>query len=707
MKTFLRNGHCPSILAVAIMLFSQFDSHSQNIYSTKANGNWNSPSTWTAGFVPPTGLLTSLTIININHSVTYNSSQDIKNYGTIKLVNTTGTVPVLTIPSGVKFENQSSGKVYITDAEYRQYRFVGGGNSGTTQSGDFINKGGYLEIKNSIVEVAQNFTNDDEGKRIFRKGLLLIGNEYQLINDEAIDTLDKVSVSAGWHGSGGMNISDGMIYFNQAKIQIAGSSSKLDFSAGTGRGDIDYITFKNHVTSTIGSGELKVSSSVSTGGLLNLDAYCVSSAGQYKTNNKFTGSQSFDCSLNYFPSTFMIQQTVNLTAGLGFSAPQAIGTPSLAVGAKYKFALVNDTTDAVVTIDSLINGATVSSIDDNTAGTGYGFAFQPKVSSGNQIGKSYAVFTISFFKTGTNTPVSLQYINATPLDIDGGSALKEFAQISMGTGAGMNYMSASSDISMAQVSPGAYYAQNTAGIERDNIDTSSFNNMFTVYNTDMSSFQIRYGTVKTNTSNSSRQFSLYMKGFAYTPVHTLPVKMASFNAMLVSNKKVDLKWITSTEINVNRFMVERSLDGSTYNEIAMVLAYGNSTSAKNYVFKDDLNSLQAKVVYYRLRTIDEDGKTEYSAVRLIKLSGAEINDLKVLTYPNPVTNEVRVTVPASWQTKQVLYELFSANGQPVKKINTAAASQTETINIDMLAPGFYILRVSCDGVTAQQKIVKQ
>ena len=33
--------------------------------------------------------------------------------------------------------------------------------------------------------------------------------------------------------------------------------------------------------------------------------------------------------------------------------------------------------------------------------------------------------------------------------------------------------------------------------------------------------------------------------------------------------------------------------------------------------------------------------------------------------------------------------------------------QTESININSLAPGFYIARVICNGETAQQKIIKR
>jgi hypothetical protein len=410
--------------------------------------------------------------------------------------------------------------------------------------------------------------------------------------------------------------------------------------------------------------------------------------------------------MNYFPSTFVIQQGTNLNAGLGFTNPQPVGATSLSVGARYRFASVNDTTDAVVRIDSLINGASVESIDDNTPGTGYAFAFQPRVRAGNT-GKSYAVFTISFYKKGTNTPVSLQYINGTPIDIDGNASLKEYAEIDMGTGSTLSYMSSTMDISLQQVGSGIFRAQNILGIERDNLDTVSYNNMYTVANTDMSSFKVKYGAVTTNNAHSVRQYSLYMKGFSYTPLHTLPVKLKTFNANLKGDNVVDLTWTTAMEINVSHFVIEKSVNGSSFTDAGIVFAFGNSTIERNYSMTDKLMNTQDAVIYYRLRSVDNDGKTELSETRAVRISSKPQSTVTVLTYPNPASNELRITVPSGWQNKKVVYELYTANGQAVRRIENGNSSQTETLNISALAPGFYMVRVSCNGEVAQQKIIKQ
>ncbi len=391
---------------------------------------------------------------------------------------------------------------------------------------------------------------------------------------------------------------------------------------------------------------------------------------------------------------------------LNFDNPQLQSGTDLQVGAKYLFANVESNVDAVVQIDSLVNGAKINKIDDNSNGQGYKEAFQPAVQSGNVIGMSYAVFSIKFYEKGTNTPVTLSVVHATALDLDGNNSLKEFARVNMGAGGNMNYMIATPDISVTQIAPGDFIAQNVLGIERAGIDTSSLANMFTASNSAVSSFTIKYGTITSNPASPTRQFSMYMKRFNY-PGNLLPVKLTSFSAMLNANNKVDLKWSTATEINLNYFMVEKSTDGINFTDVGLVFANGNSTDKMNYSLTDNVSNVQSGVIYYRLRSVDNDKKSQLSETRIIRISKTNANNLSILAYPNPVSTELHITIPANWQNKKLTYEVVALNGQTVKRNESANSSQTETLNIAALSPGMYVIRVSCEGQIAQQKIVKQ
>jgi hypothetical protein len=399
-----------------------------------------------------------------------------------------------------------------------------------------------------------------------------------------------------------------------------------------------------------------------------------------------------------------------LTKGLSFKTArlETNRNSDLKQGAVYLFEDVFTGVDARLKIDSLVNGAKVLKIDDNSNGLGYADALQPEVQSGNVIGRSYAVFSITFYKEGSQTVQPLQSVNATALDIDGSLTLKEFAEVNMGQGATASYMGGGlSDLSLLNLLTGKFRGDNILGIERSGIDTSSFANMYTTKNTAVSSFTIKFGTMTLLPTTDSRQFSLYMKGFTYPSQVTLPVELSSFSAMFNGDNKVELKWTTATEINVSHFVIEKSLDGKSFSDAGVVFAAGNSSSDINYSFNDKVNVSQSNMFYYRLRSVDIDGRKQYSSIRMVRIAKDNTQGIAILTYPNPVTNELRITVPASWQGKKVSYEVLSNNGRLTIRTESGNSSQTEAINVSALNSGMYLVRVSCNGETAVQKIVKQ
>lgn len=187
----------------------------------------------------------------------------------------------------------------------------------------------------------------------------------------------------------------------------------------------------------------------------------------------------------------------------------------------------------------------------------------------------------------------------------------------------------------------------------------------------------------------------------------LPAKLVSFNVNLNHQQtKVNLTWTTDEELNVSHFVIERSTDGQHFSKHVTVFANVNTGIKNEYIFSDSLNSLTSVVIYYRLRTVNKNGSFQLSKIRFIRLNKKTENTITILTYPNPVTNELKVTIPANWQNKKVNYELFRVNGQSVKNIENVNSSQIENINVSDLQPGMYFVRVSCEGQIAQQKLIK-
>lgn len=393
---------------------------------------------------------------------------------------------------------------------------------------------------------------------------------------------------------------------------------------------------------------------------------------------------------------------------LGFGKPKLISGKALKVGAIYRFDEITPGIYALLTIDSLVNGAQVDDIDDNSNGVGYTDALQPRVNIPglrNSVSHdAYAVFTMDFYNSTTNGSVNLQTLNATGLDIDGNATLKEFDEIDMGGGTA-TYMSTTPDISVISILSGLKYrASNILGIERDGIDTSAFANMFTVSKSNVSSFKMKLGGTSLQTTSSVRQFSVYMQGFQYPNQITLPVKLVGFTANY-NNPNALLNWSTAQEHNFNYFMIERSTDGQNFSQVALVFGAGESDRKIDYSYNDKDLKGRGGILYYRLKQVDIDGKFSYSSVRIIRL-GEEKTSVTLTTFPNPVATDLRITLPTSWQNKHIQIDLYNVNGQRVNGQDIANSSQTESISVASLQRGIYFVEVRNDEETAKQRIVK-
>lgn len=383
-------------------------------------------------------------------------------------------------------------------------------------------------------------------------------------------------------------------------------------------------------------------------------------------------------------------------------------------GAVYRFSNVNNQLDALMTITGRSSSQVAISNLDIT-GNGFNKAFQPQIKFNNgnisSAGTWWIEFQFQFVNKGTTLPAQMSQFYVTGLDIDGnGSRLREWdafyggASYVLENNSQLTVANLLGTLNLPLLNGKQFMGSQT---ERNNIDTAATDVMTTVKYSNTSTMVIRLGATTTGSaSNANRMYSVWFKNFAYiAPISTLPVKLTAFTAALAKDK-VNLKWETASEINVSHFELERSTDGVNFSQAAMVFSNGAADTKANYAYSDNVASFQVPVVYYRLRSVDIDGKSEISETRIIRLAKDQANSISLLTYPNPVMNELRVTVPNNWQNKQTVFELFNANGQIANRKATNGSNQTETINTSNLAPGFYIVRVSCDGQTAQQKIVK-
>jgi hypothetical protein len=172
----------------------------------------------------------------------------------------------------------------------------------------------------------------------------------------------------------------------------------------------------------------------------------------------------------------------------------------------------------------------------------------------------------------------------------------------------------------------------------------------------------------------------------------------------LDNGKASLKWVSATELNFSHYSVQRSFDGKDFTDVSMVLSSGKDLNNVSYAYTENVSNVNG-LVYYRLKMVDIDGKYKYSAIRILKVNAAG-SALSISTYPNPVANELRITIPSQWQDRKVVYDMFNTSGKMVKRYVSQRASQTEVLYLNDVNAGSYVIRLSSGDETLAQQIVK-
>jgi len=96
----------------------------------------------------------------------------------------------------------------------------------------------------------------------------------------------------------------------------------------------------------------------------------------------------------------------------------------------------------------------------------------------------------------------------------------------------------------------------------------------------------------------------------------LPIILSSFTAVRNSNNTVTVAWTTQLETMVSIFIIERCTDGTQWSQIGTKQPTNGGSVTTNYTFID--NSPFKNNNFYRLKSVDLDGKISFGPVALVK-----------------------------------------------------------------------------------------
>ena len=376
-------------------------------------------------------------------------------------------------------------------------------------------------------------------------------------------------------------------------------------------------------------------------------------------------------------------------------------------GSTYRFSNIADGLDAVITITSRSNASVVLSNMDTTGSIGYDNAFQPVLGIPGTAPANttwWMDFNMSLYQAGTTIPVMPMQFYATGLDIDGdGVTINEWTEMYKIEKIDSALVNSLTFKKLSSYFQGYDYRIEGIIANSAGIDTSAKNVMAKFKYSNKQSINFRIGA---STAGSTSTAAMRLNSIWFSDLYigtTMPLKLISFSAE-IENNLVGLKWTTASEENLKKFVIERSYDNKNFSEVNAVLPHDHPADKNNYTFLDKLSENSPTTVYYRLHSVDINGKGEYSDTRIITMQ--KNSSLNISAYPNPVMNNLLVTIPSAWQKKNVMFELLTVNGQVAKIFNTTNTGQTEILSVNNIAPGSYFLSASCNGKIVRGKIIK-
>ena len=179
----------------------------------------------------------------------------------------------------------------------------------------------------------------------------------------------------------------------------------------------------------------------------------------------------------------------------------------------------------------------------------------------------------------------------------------------------------------------------------------------------------------------------------------VPVTLISFTGKNNGNSN-QLSWKVENEQHLNYYELQRSFDGQNFKGIFQIKASGNNS----YTYNDLVATAGSAIYYYRLKSVDKDGKFKNSVVIKIRTN---VNGFAVVN-PNPFKDKLVVTIesPALHKATFILTDMRGRQLYRDNKLLPAGTNAVEINETGRLSKGTYLLTIIESQQTQSIKVVK-
>ena len=186
---------------------------------------------------------------------------------------------------------------------------------------------------------------------------------------------------------------------------------------------------------------------------------------------------------------------------------------------------------------------------------------------------------------------------------------------------------------------------------------------------------------------------------AFSKNGILPVELLFFKGSK-GLESVNLSWATASELNFDFFEIQKSKDGKEFYPIGTVKGNGTTTTRQNYSFNDEKPSIGKN--YYRLKSVDFDGYSEYFNVVMVDYDGKR----NFSVYPNPSDGATFTTETNFTPKSRAFVAIYSALGSEIARYEVSGDVSTLTLPVKLESGVYFAKYISVDFTTTTQVLVK-
>lgn len=171
----------------------------------------------------------------------------------------------------------------------------------------------------------------------------------------------------------------------------------------------------------------------------------------------------------------------------------------------------------------------------------------------------------------------------------------------------------------------------------------------------------------------------------------LPVELLHFDGTCAEGL-ITLNWATASELNCERFEIERYSDAEGWKALGALPALGDGTGSTRYAFTDRPPDTE-DALRYRLMEVEASGRSV--ALRTIVVQGCTFDD-RMMIFPNPADMGFTVRIPSHLIENTRHLDVRDALGRSILRMNGAELALRVMVNVHDLNPGAYTVALSDD-----------